>query len=126
MSRIYAAGPIFPSPRGEGLKGRASEHAGDRFRTVPRGAACGTAPPAVLDFRGMEYEATFAGAGRPPRLTVTEREARRLLTWVDRHRTGKLRLGEGTLTVTGTVDGNSVLARLTNPDQFVALDPPLG
>ena len=73
----------------------------------------------------MEYEATFAGAGQPPRMTITEREARRVLAWVARHHAGKLRFGEGTLTVTGTVDGNSVLARLTNPDQFVALDPPL-
>ncbi|MEO7038628.1 MAG: hypothetical protein ABI186_01195 [Candidatus Elarobacter sp.] len=73
----------------------------------------------------MEYEATFAGTGRPPRLRVEEREARRLVAWAARHRAGKLRLGEGTLTVAGTVDGNTVLARLTDPAQFVALDPPL-
>jgi hypothetical protein len=73
----------------------------------------------------MEHVATFAGNGRPPRMTIEEQEARRLLTWVKRHKAGKLRLGEGTLTVVGTVDGASVLARLTAPDQLVALDPPL-
>jgi hypothetical protein len=73
----------------------------------------------------MEYQATFAGEGRPPRMTIQEHEARRILAWVDRHKAGKLRFGEGTLTVVGTVDGASVLARLTAPDQFVALDPPL-
>lgn len=73
----------------------------------------------------MDYEATFAGAGRPPRMWIKEHEARRIIAWVARHRAGKLRLGEGTLTVAGTVDGNSVLARLTDPAQFVALDPPL-
>jgi hypothetical protein len=74
----------------------------------------------------MEYEATFAGTGRPPRMTVyEENEARRIQAWVERHQAGKLRLGEGTLTIVGTVDGNSVLARLTAPDQFLALDPPL-
>lgn len=73
----------------------------------------------------MEYVATFAGKGRPPRMTIQEQEARRILTWLERHNAGKLRLGEGTLTVVGTVDGASVLARLTAPDQFVALDPPL-
>lgn len=73
----------------------------------------------------MEYEATFAGKGLPPRMTIEEREARRLATWIARHKDGKLRFGEGTLTIVGTTDGKKVLARLTGPEQFVALDPPL-
>ncbi len=73
----------------------------------------------------MKYDVLLEGAALPPRMTITEREARRLLAWVERKQAGKLRLGEGTLTVAGTVDGETVLARLTNPRQFVAVDPPL-
>jgi hypothetical protein len=73
----------------------------------------------------MKYDVLFEGAGLPPRMTITEREARRLLAWIARKQTGKMRLGEGTLTITGTVDGQSVLARLKTPAQFLALEPPL-
>ena len=71
----------------------------------------------------MDYEATFAGHGRPARLTVSADQARQLLSWVRRRNTDMTGADETAHTVVGRTEGNTRAARLTDPDQFVALDP---